>query len=320
MKNILKFRFHGVNGLLLNIAQPNLAWSPGLAPWYPGSMTNIDQFESIFKKADKTRFQLEDVDLNTMMVVTDDDHAQTDRFNDHVIDLLDHTLLEKEITWHKVSGDQHTSVNDLLEIVDRVKPDLICTYRNLHAPASDFPYSLGVYIDVLSQVTEMPVLVLPSPHRSTDIPTSTDNVMAIADHLTGDHHLVSYAARLTSTNGRLFLSHVEDEVNFERYMNVIGKIPSIETEAAREAIQKQLLAEPHDYIRSCVEVLKEAGLPIQVEEIVTLGHSLRDYERLIEQHKIDLLVVNTKQEDQLAMHGLAYPLCVELRDTPILML
>ena len=283
-------------------------------------MTNIDQFESIFKKADKPRFQFEDVKLQKLMVVTDDDHAATDRFADGVIDLLDHTLLQDEITWHKVSGDQHTSVNDLLEIVNREQPDMICTYRNLHAPASDFPYSLGVYIDVLSQVTEMPVLVLPSPNRSAKIPTSTDSVMAIADHLTGDHHLVSYAARLTSQNGSLYLTHVEDEATFDQFMEVIGKVPSIETEAAREAILKQLLAEPHDYIRSCAEVLKAAGLPIQVEEIVTLGHSLRDYQRLIEQHRVDLLVVNTKQDDQLAMHGLAYPLCVELRDTPILML
>lgn len=283
-------------------------------------MTNIDQFESIFKKADKPRFQLEDVDLDKLMVVTDDDHAATDKFTDQVIDFLDTTLLEKEINWLKVSGSQHTSVNDLLEIVNREKPDLICTYRNLHAPASDFPYSLGVYIDVLSQVTEMPVLVLPSPNRSSDIPSDTLNVMAIADHLTGDHHLVSYAARLTTKNGTLFLTHVEDQADFERFMGVIGKIPSIETTDAREAILKQLLNEPHDYIGSCADVLKEAELPIEVKEIVTLGHSLRDYKRLIDEHEVDLLVVNTKQEDQLAMHGLAYPLCVELRDTPILML
>lgn len=283
-------------------------------------MTNIDQFESIFKKADKPQFQFEDVDLDKMMVVTDDDHSQTDKFTDQVIDFLDTTLLEAEIKWHKVSGNEHTSVNDLLDIVDKVKPDMICTYRNLHAPASDFPYSLGVYIDVLSQVTDMPVLVLPSPNRSAEIPTSTDNVMAIADHLTGDHHLVSYAARLTTKDGSLFLTHVEDEVQFERIMSVIGKIPSIETEAARESILAQLLAEPHDYIASCAKVLTEAKLPIQVKETITVGHSLRDYQRLIDEHKIDLLVVNTKQEDQLAMHGLAYPLCVELRDTPILML
>ena len=229
-------------------------------------------------------------------------------------------MLEKEISWHKISGNQHTSVNDLLQHIEQAKPDLICTYRNLHAPASDFPYSLGVYIDVLSQVTAMPVLVLPSPNRSVRIPKATNNVMAIADHLTGDHHLVSFAARLTSASGRLFLTHVEDEVVFERYMSVIGKIPSIETDNARETILAQLLEEPHDYIRSCAQVLKEKGLPISIEEIVTLGHSLRDYQRLIDEHNVDLLVINTKQDDQLAMHGVAHPLCVELRDTPILML
>ena len=74
-------------------------------------MTNIDQFESIFKKADKPKFHLEDVDLDKLMVVTDDDHAATDKFTDQVIDFLDTTLLEKEISWHKVSGSQHTSVN-----------------------------------------------------------------------------------------------------------------------------------------------------------------------------------------------------------------
>ena len=44
------------------------------------------------------------------------------------------------------------------------------------------------------------------------------------------------------------------------------------------------------------------------------------YRRLIEQHEVDLLVLNTKDEDQLAMRGIAYALAVELRQTPLLML
>ena len=55
-------------------------------------------------------------------------------------------------------------------------------------------------------------------------------------------------------------------------------------------------------------------------EIVKLGHHLSDYARLVEEHEIDLLVLNTKDEDQMAMHGIAYPLAVELRDVPMLML
>ncbi len=51
-----------------------------------------------------------------------------------------------------------------------------------------------------------------------------------------------------------------------------------------------------------------------------MGNHLRDYRRLIEEHKVDLLVMNTKDDEQLAMHGLAYPLTVELRNTPMLLL
>ena len=41
---------------------------------------------------------------------------------------------------------------------------------------------------------------------------------------------------------------------------------------------------------------------------------------LIERHQVDLLVLNTKDQHQLAMHGMAYALAVELRQTPLLML
>ena len=50
------------------------------------------------------------------------------------------------------------------------------------------------------------------------------------------------------------------------------------------------------------------------------GHHLAEYKRLIEQQEVDLLVLNTKDENQLAMHGMAYALAVELRQIPLLML
>lgn len=283
-------------------------------------MTNIDQFESLFNKADKQSFSLQPVDLDSILVVSDVGSVETEAFMHRVIDFLDTTLLTKAIQWHTVNGDEHRSVSDLLNQVEAVQPDLICTFRNLHAPATDYPYSLGVYLDVLSQTTSMPVLVLPSPHRDSSIPTSTSTVMAIADKLTGDNKLVSYAARLTTPEGRLLLTHVEDQSVFNRYINVISKIPSIDTDSARAAIKEQLLAEPRDYSRTCMRGIAAAELPISVEEIITFGHSLKDYQLLLSQHDVDLLVLNTKNEDQLAMNGLAYPLCVEQRDTPILML
>ena len=51
-----------------------------------------------------------------------------------------------------------------------------------------------------------------------------------------------------------------------------------------------------------------------------MGHHLSTYKELVQKHQVDLLVMNTKDEDQLAMHGIAYPLAVELREIPLLML
>ena len=221
---------------------------------------------------------------------------------------------------HTISGRDFRGVTDLLEQVARLAPDLLCTYRNLQIPAKEHPYSLGVYVDVLTQVARAPVLITPHPAEQRIEASQSRSVMAITDHLTGDHRLVSIAARCTADGGTLFLTHVEDEATYDRYMSAIAKVPDIDTETARQSIKDQLLKEPHDYIESCRRVLKESGLRLQVEEVVTLGHRLSDYRRLVDQHDVDLLVLNTKNEDQLAMHGVAYPLTVELRDVPMLLL
>jgi hypothetical protein len=144
--------------------------------------------------------------------------------------------------------------------------------------------------------------------------------MAISDHLTDDHRLVNHALRFTENGGTLWLTHVEDKATLGRYMEVISKIPTIETDDAREALREQLLKEPQDYIAGCVEVVRAAGTHVTVEGLVLFGSRLAEYKRLIEQHTVDLLVLNTKDQDQLAMHGIAYALAVELRQIPLLML
>ena len=47
---------------------------------------------------------------------------------------------------------------------------------------------------------------------------------------------------------------------------------------------------------------------------------VEDYRQLVVAGEIDLLVMNTREVDQLAMHGLAYTLAVELSDIPLLLL
>ena len=81
-----------------------------------------------------------------------------------------------------------------------------------------------------------------------------------------------------------------------------------------------MLREPSDYIRSCKEVIVSHRPSVHVEKIVTVGSRLAEFRRLIDKHTVDLLVMYTKDADQSAMHGLAYPLAIELREIPLLLL
>jgi len=283
-------------------------------------VTEIDQFESAFKSAGKTLFEHEVVSIKKVLVVSDGDSAATAQFVANCQTFL--AVLGDQIEWQVADGSQFSSIGQLLELVEQYSPDLICTHRYLHIGARDYPYSLGAYLDVLTQVSTVPVLVMPHPESlaKANPHQNTNRVMAITSHFTGDNHLASYAAHLTQLGGRLWLTHVEDQATLDQYLTTISKIPAIDTDTARKVLPEQLLKEPRDYIRSCSEGLRKVNINVEIESIVIMGHHLHDYEKLIEDHAIELLVLNTKDEDQLAMHGVAYSLTVELRDIPMLLL
>ena len=307
---------------------------------YP-AMARLDQFESVFRAADKPVYAYERVEIAKILVVADLPGPEVAEFRSGLQSFLsvlgDDTGADSDagadgdtgnetgagLHWVDLGTDAFRSIEELLELVESEGPDLVCTYRNLFTKAWERPHSLGDYVDVLTQISPCPILVAPHPKAGREFDhamKNTDRVMAITDHLTGDERLVNYAVRFTSPGGTLFLSHVEDEAQFERYIATISKIPSIDTDDARGAILEQLLKEPQDYVGSCRDILAAQEISLDTRAIVMLGHHLMEYKRLIVEHEVDLLVLNTKDEDQLAMHGLAYPLAVELREIPLLML
>ena len=290
-------------------------------------MTNVDQFESVFKAAAKTAFDYETPALARILIVSDVDGEEAGSFESDAQRFFENASIASDVHWQAVRGGDYSSVPELLELVEQKRPDLICTYRNLHSEAWRWPYSLGEYIDLLTQVTTIPVLLLRHPQTSQAEETGPEpsqtprhSVMALTDHLTGDSRLVATAAALTRPSGTLHLAHIEDERVFDYYLEAISKIPTIDTDSAREEILGQLLKEPLDYIGSCRRGLAEAGLSVDVRSHVQLGHRLSDCTNLVEKHHVDLLVFNTKDAEQLAMHGLAYPLAIEMRHLPLLML
>jgi len=285
-------------------------------------MTNLDQFQSIFKSADKTAYTYDVPRFDHVLLVTDLDEADAPSIAGRVRSFLS-AIDDAGTRWGTLSGGDFDSVQVLLEHIENLKPDLIVTYRHLHSEAWQWPYSLGEYLDVMTQATSVPVLALPHPDAQLGLPHSvkdTDRVMAITNHLTGDNSLVNMALAFTMPGGTCWLTHVESQPVFERYMDAVSKIPAIDTETARETLSEQLLKEPRDFIAACQVVINTHGLPVKIEEIVTMGRRVNEYEEFIAKREIDLLVLNTKDDDQLAMHGAAYALAVELRGIPILML
>lgn len=286
-------------------------------------MSNIDQFESIFKSSIKELFVYEQPVFKNVLIVTDLQNPEAELFTEKMINFLAGAGVDStHLQYKTITAELFESSEDLLKIVESQKPDLICTYRNLHSEAWKFPHSLGEYIDVLLQKTSAAVLLVPHPKAGYAYDhafDSMDNVMAITDHLSKDHRLVNCAAKFTKNDGTLHLAHIEDQVYFDRIIEAISKIPAIETEQAENLIKEKLLKEASDYISSCSKILKE-HYPIKIHSIVKFAHFLKHYRDRIEKEKINLLVINTKDDDQLAMHGVAYPLAVELRQISLLML
>ena len=278
-------------------------------------MTNIDQFESVFKAADKPVFHPQEIDLSRRVVVCDAEGDEAETFRARCRRFLPDG---SDAEWIVVSGDQFSSIGEMLRLVSVQEPSVILTHRNLHVPATEHPHSLGAYLDVLTQATDYPVLVAPQ-NEPNGFKTPT-HVMALSDELVGEDLLVSIAARLTGEGGTLILAHIEDEAIFKRYIDAIGKIPSIDTDSARELILERLLQDSSDYIESCRGVLARNDFSGQIQAVTQTGHRIEVCLKLIEEDAVDLLVLNTKDEEQLAMHGLAYPLAVQLRKIPLLLL
>ena len=287
-------------------------------------MSKLDEFESAFNSASKATYTHTHITVERVLVVTDLSDDATQRFQDQVKGFV--SALRRDgagAKWvvHQVKPDD--DAGGLLEVIEQTRPDVVCSYRNLQGRARNFPFSLGAHIDVLAQATATPILLLPEPRENGRLAAGlkrATNVMVLTDDLTGAAKLVDYGVRFTPPNGVLVLAHLEDDATFERYIRTIGKIPALDTELARERIREQLLKEPQDYMASVVGVLEQGSADIDIREDVRMGHRVKDCKELVEQHDIDLVVMNTKDDDQLAMHGLAYPIAVELRTVPLMLL
>ena len=284
-------------------------------------MVDLDRFESQFRASVKERPVFEPPDVRSVLIITDLDATSARSLEGKVKTFLS-ALDVNKIEWRTIGADEIHGVRSMLDHVEKAQPSLIVSYRHLFEDDKDLPHSLGTYADMLIQALTTPVLLLPNPHRPdlTDKLRATQRVVLVTDHIVGDQRLVNWGLCFVNNTGLLQMVNIEDDQVFKRYIEVISKIPDLDTELAHKSIERQLIHEAEDFLSAWAAGIKADYAQLDVETLVQLGHSSQDYIRIAQDADADLVVFNTLNEGQLAMHGIAYALAVELLHRPLLML
>ena len=170
-------------------------------------MTSIDQFESRFRGAAKDVYRYRERTIDHVVVFTDLSPEQTAAYGKQVQMALRMLPASEARSWRFVPGSECASIGDVLALVETTAPDLIVAYRNLHSSAWRWQHSLSDHIEVLTQATEVPVLLLPRPDAGGTWapPTIADTdhcVMALTDHLAGQVHAQNPPFRGKSCDGQ----------------------------------------------------------------------------------------------------------------------
>lgn len=285
-------------------------------------MSHVDQFESAFRSAIRPIYQPHAITLRRVLVVTDLSPEEAKVLEQSVQEYL-HGLSPTgfSIEWDCLTNESFDSTASLLSKVETLSPDLICTYRNLNTADWRYENSIGSRLDTLINQSTIPVLVIPHPKPNTEnIYTLNRNktVVAITDHLTDDHQLIDYSSAFLERQGKLVLVHLEDQLTFDRYLDAISRITTIDTENARQQLASQLLKGPEAFVQSCRERLANSG--IDVTKIVEFANGIDRFKETIHELETDLLVMKGIDHDQPGIHGLAQRLINETRRIPILVI
>lgn len=285
-------------------------------------MDSLNAFESVFRRAIRDRYEFGEIKIKKVLLLTDLDPAQLQEFETGVLKFLANALKENTYELARLEGKDFANWSELKARVDAVGPDLIISYRLLRI-RDRIDTSLGVYIDALSQATDYPILIMPNPRFfGSFVPEDPERitVLVATEHLYADNRLVNYAVGITEPGGKLLLAHIEDEDTFGYYMKAIGRIPEIDTDAAREQLKEQLTVVPLHYIESVQEVLATQRPDLETEMNVGIGHLISSYSEMVKTHKVDILVVQTKDDTQMAAHSLGYSLAIEFKEMPVLLI
>ena len=141
----------------------------------------------------------------------------------------------------------------------KVSPGLVVVQRRLGVFNEGSNYSIGPILESITQETDLPVLVLPEKFDSLQL-----NTIAIGfDHQIDNSNLVNKSLLLDAHVKNVELIHVEESSIFDYYMEAISRIPSINTDSAKESIQDTILSLSADFFNEVSAKLNERGVKTQ---------------------------------------------------------
>ena len=79
-------------------------------------MTNLDQFESTFKSADKARFSYESISLQKLLLVTDGNEEKGSEFRNNVEQMLTGATGIEGLELSLLLGDDFDKISTLLQL------------------------------------------------------------------------------------------------------------------------------------------------------------------------------------------------------------
>ena len=277
-------------------------------------MLKLDHFASIFRAADKERILIPHIRISKVLLVTDVDKPESMKaWNKWK------SFFPVDITMEVLDGEESRDISLITKKVKDSQCDIIVSYRCLHTDNWRYPYAVGSYVEVLTQMTDIPVLLFPHIYEDQKEYSIPKSVLLMSEDLKKEEELLGYASSLCNEESSITLVDLEDTVYLDRILSIISKIPQLDTDMAEKRIREQLQNESLDWVERSKERMAKCSAPPTLHHARLSQSSMSTCIEFVEQSDADMIVLNAKNTDQLSIHGLVYPFMVQFRSLPLLL-
>ena len=99
--------------------------------------------------------------MRSALLVTDLPREEAERYGARAQRLFRALEQYGPVECRVVSGEEFHTVADIMQMIHDFQASMVGLYRSLKTESRNYPYTLGTIVDVITQATDIPVLLLP---------------------------------------------------------------------------------------------------------------------------------------------------------------